>query len=277
MPPQPDATIIRDKKSITPKQLVIVGLLLAGILALCAFYLVRYQEQLARQTFEAQIEADLQAELARIDAEAATTPFAFTIVPEAPELIVIEAPADTADSDAAAYELLKPTAAVPETVAANDEAWDIPFQGTTYLEYLNNLEDPSLIFQITEELHELTLRFNKMYNRAPLSERINGVTQLAPLDTIVYGEDTVSVYPSVRAVDAYLAAEIMSRIDEPNRNTYTTTAEDIIARGIGYGLYGQSDAYAAKSLVEQYFNLYDEPIVSPDTFIDSSEELPVNE
>jgi hypothetical protein len=208
-------------------------------------------------------EAALEADIARIIAEAEGKPFVFTAVPDARTLITLPPPPTSNDIDTVVYNQLKATTTVTPEQIQDDVIFNLAPEGVTYMEYINSLEDPSEIFQLTDELRQLTLYFNQEYNRPPLSLRVPGVVQLAPLDMIVPNNPTQSVYPSMRAVDALLALEIMVRIDPDNAAAYEREIVALIQRGIGYGLYGQSDVDAAQSLVNQYMDLYTTVSVEP--------------
>jgi hypothetical protein len=58
----------------------------------------------------------------------------------------------------------------------------------------------------------------------------------------------------------------MVRLDPANAKIYETEIVGLIQRGIGYGLYGQSDVDAAQSLVTQYMNLYTTAAAQPEVF-----------
>ncbi len=202
---------------------------------------------------QAAIDEAFRTQVESLVAEAEAQPFEYTLVPDAPTSITLPPPPESAADDAASYEALKSQAAgVTPVQASEDVYYYLPVRDTVYGDYLNNLPNPLPIFQMHDELRRLTLQFNEQYNRAPLAERIDGVNPVTDLDLIVYKVDTKSVYPSIRAVDAYAAAEVMSRLDVSNATTYKAQAEALVERGIAYGLYGASDAVAAKELVNQY-------------------------
>ena len=204
---------------------------------------------------DAALQAVMDAEVARMVAEAEAQPFVYTVIPNAREAITLPPPPESNDTDAASYAKQKPEGDVAQSTVETDVAFYLPFMGTTYGEYLNELQNTEL-FQIHDELRFLTLHFNELYKRDPLSVRIEGVTELQPLESAVSGKtETHSVYPSIRAVEAYTAAAIMAQLDPENKEGHEELAEALVQRGIGYGLYGQSDADAAKDLVGQYFTL----------------------
>lgn len=269
MPPNQNEPIIYEKAKMTPATKVVMGLLVGFAVLLSVGAILSQSGKNTAAPVAETPEALLEAEIARILAEANNTPFVFTAVPDAKNLISLPPPpADTA-IDAAVYEQVRATTSVPETVVQNDVVFNLAPMGISYIDYINNLDDPSEIFQLTDELHHLTLHFNDMYKRPPLAQRIEGVIQMAQLDSILPEVETKSVYPSIRAVDAFLALEIMARIDPDNVQIYETETANLIKRGIGYGLYGQSDVDAAQSLVMQYMDLYTAPTESTASSSDS--------
>jgi hypothetical protein len=258
MPPQENEPVIYEKEPMSPITKVVFGIVIGFIVLVCVGFILT---QTTKNT-DVPIpvvdnrEADLQAEIARIKAEEEGKPFVFTAVPDALNKISLPPPPESNESDAAIYTKLKATTTIPEAAVQDDVVFNLAPLGISYIDYLNNLNDPSEIYQLTDELRQLTLALNEKYQRPPLAERIQGVVQMAPLDKIVAGNETPSVYPSIRAVDAFLALEIMSRIDPENAALYEAETTGVINRGIGYGLYGQSDVDAARLLVTQYMNIY---------------------
>jgi hypothetical protein len=256
MPPQQEEPIIYERSKMSPGTKIGIGIVIVALLVVSAGAILNQSREIQIDEPVLDSEAALEAEVARILAEAPNEPFEYTAVPDAVNKISLPPPSVTEEVDAAVYAELKATTTVSEDVVGNDVIFNQSPLGISYIDFLNTLDDPTEIFQLTDELHQLTLHFNEQYKRPPLAERIQGVIQLAPLDIIVAGTETRSVYPSIRAVDAFLALEVMSRIDPANAAVYEATAMGVIKRGIGYGLYGQSDVDAAQSLVMQYMDLY---------------------
>lgn len=245
--PEPVVTV---KKSYQSIFLIILGVVSLLVVVYQGYILYKIKST------QTSVISKEKAEIAGIIKEAQNMAINFTAVPNAPELIDIPAPYDTSESDNKSYLQLKPTNVVSKDTVQNDVAFNMSFMGVTYGTYLNSIENPTEIYQIIDELHELTLRLNTKFNRLPFSDRFSEVLQMGALDPIVPGSDVRSVYPSIRAVDAYLAAQIMSQIDPKNENIYLQQAEQLVSRGIGYGLYSASDAEAAALLVSQYLKLY---------------------
>ena len=222
MPPNQDEPIVYEKKPTSPVAKVVLGLMIGFIVLVCVGFI------LTQTTKNTDVptpvvddpEAQLQAEIARIKAEAEGKPFVFTAVSDALNQISPPPPPSSNDNYATVYAQLKATTTVSEAVVQDDVVFNLAPLGISYIDYLNNLDNPSEIYQLTDELHQLTLALNEKYKRPPLAERIQGVIQIAPLDTIVAGNETPSVYPSIRAVDAFLALEIMARIDPENAALY---------------------------------------------------------
>jgi len=105
------------------------------------------------------------------------------------------------------------------------------------------------------------LKFNKQYQRPPLSKRLPNVQHYGTEYPAVPGNDDVpSTYPSVRATEGFAVAELLTRLDNDNADFYQEMADDYARRGIMYGWYGQSDVAAARSLVDQYFTQFDKSV-----------------
>jgi hypothetical protein len=230
---------------------VLIGVVIA--ITFASFYLQQKasNNQPAGKSYD-ELQADIQAQLL----EAESRPFVYTVVPNALEAITVPPPPDSDATDKAAYESAHAQVGnISAEDARNDLYYTLTFKDMTYGEFQNSLVDPSLLFQIHDELRNLTLHFNQLYNRPPLAERVEGVSQMFALDPVIYNNPTPSVYPSVRAVDAYIAAEIMSVVDPANAAQHRQQAEALVVRGIGYGIYGASDAQTAKEMVAQYVAL----------------------
>jgi hypothetical protein len=63
-----------------------------------------------------------------------------------------------------------------------------------------------------------------------------------------------------------MVSAILARLDPEYAQIYQQKSEEFVARGIGYGLYGQNDADAAQSLVNQYFVLLENSPTATDMF-----------
>lgn len=249
METQPEAVVLSDRRKLPQTLLIISGVIILIVGSIGIIYALQWNNTKNSNLI-------FEAKLAQIIADAQSQEFVFTAVPKALELVTLPIPPDSNETDAIVYNQLKSDPSVSIEIVQNDVVFNLPFMGATYGEYLNTIENPDEIFQVTDELHQLAVQLNTTFNRLPLKDRIAGVLQMAPLDAISVDSDVRSVYPSIRAINAYLGAEIMSRIDPENKDSYRQEAEALINRGIGYGLYGQSDADAAKSVVTQYLALY---------------------
>jgi hypothetical protein len=181
--------------------------------------------------------------------------FVYILVPNATTTITLPPPADS-NTEEAEYKLAVATLSEEQRLAVDsDTMYALPFGVGTYEDFLENLpdEDRYLLYQIHDELRQLTFSFNQQYKSAPLFERYPAVVQLTSVQPAVYGEETSSVYPSIRAVEGFFISELYTRVN-PTAATYTQIAEDFAQRGIAYGLYGQGDVDAARELVAQYFD-----------------------
>lgn len=246
------ASIAIQQRGTLLRSTVLVGAVLVAVLV--GLYVYMYQRQAPAQN---EMVEKQQAALEKVVAEIQAQPFVYSLVPDAPQIITVPPPPESNELDARVYAEFKSSATVAPSDVQNDVAFNLPFEDMTYGEYLLTLSQPSPISQVMSEVRQLTLAANKQYQRPALKERIADVTQIGELDRADYRDQTVSVYPSIRAVDAYLAGQIMATIDSEKADYYQKLAEALVARGIAYGLYGQSDADAAKALVEQYLTHYD--------------------
>lgn len=208
---------------------------------------------------------ELRAEFDRLVAEAEAKPFVFEFVPNALEVIALPAPVDTTASDFENYQTLKPAVGMfTEEDVEEDTVYAFAFGDDSYGEYINTSEHQFMLYQLHDELRYITKNLNFLHPRPVLTERIEGVEQIGTVDPALFGDETPSVYPSVRAVEGFLVAEVMSRFDQANAEKYKAMGEAFAKRGIMYGHYGASDVAAARSVVEQYFGLLDAS--QPDLF-----------
>ena len=199
-------------------------------------YIVSVQEETDRAK-----QTQMQEMIVKKVAEAEAQPFLFTLVPDAPTLITLNAPATSTEEDLKIYKTLVTSAGVidpidPEIVK-KDIAFNLPFQGMTLGEFINKLpeEQRYKLFQMSDELRQLTTHFNELYKRPSFKDRAEGVVEVTP---------SATVYPSLRAVEGFFAIHIMSEIDPNSSELYTEIGEDFVKRGILYGMYGSSDADA---------------------------------
>jgi hypothetical protein len=250
------------KEHTYPPQLVL-GLKVLGVLigifiiiTVCIFAWFRIQQGLITETPQEVTsvdDSDASELLEYIYIEPQS--FVYILVPNATTTITLPPPADS-NTEEAEYELAVATLSEEQRLAVDsDTMYALPFGVGTYEDFLENLpdEDRYLLYQIHDELRQLTFSFNQQYKSAPLFERYPAVVQLTSVQPVVYGEETSSVYPSIRAVEGFFISELYTRVN-PTAATYTQIAEDFAQRGIAYGLYGQGDVDAARELVAQYFD-----------------------
>ncbi len=249
----------------------LVKLLFALTLAVILLAVVVWKGNLV--TFDENYNKELPKEIQIIKERAESAPFEYKLVPNAIERINLPKPPDSNELDQQVYDGLRSTEPVEDYSDENNHVYYLDFQGQPLGDYVNSLPDQSqiLIFQINDELTNLTQHFNNLFQRGRLSERIDGVVEYATIEPALAGSrnngNYVSVYPSIRAVMVYAAGELMSRTDPENREQYEQQVQNLVNRQIGYGLYGQSDAEASLSLVNQYFRLLDSSETSPDEVI----------
>jgi len=203
-------------------------------------------------------EEDFQVEVERLVAEAETQPFVFELVPNALEVITLPPPSESTVEDTTFYQALKtPAEGKTEVDVANDTIYNFPFRDTNYGDFINNSEYQFTLYQLHDEIRQLVAYFNSQYQRQPLSQRVEGVTQIGELEEAISEQsDTAAVYPNVRSTEAFLVANILSKLDPENATKYMQIAEEMAERGIAYGHYGRSDMEASRSLVSQYLSLF---------------------
>lgn len=221
-------------------------------------FLSRYFEADTNEETYALSLSEFQEEVAQLVAEAEAQPFVFELVPSAIEEIILAAPADTATADSESYQALKPDPGmfVADDVE-DDTVYAFAFKDDTYGEYINNSEHQFTLYQLHDELRQVTNHFNELYQRPVFSARAEGVEQIGSVEAAIFGGDTPSVYPSVRAVEGFLVGEIMARLEPAKASDHRIMGAEYAERGVIYGHYAVSDVEASHSLVEQYFKLLD--------------------
>lgn len=255
-----DVTIIRERRILTTGQIVLVItlVLVAGITGYWYYYINLPQAQ------DVLIEENLQAEFNKIYEVTKDTPAEFILVPEALTKISLPEPDIQLDSlDIDAFVEFQDISGKAEKAETVDYASDLPFREITFNEYINNSPDNMTFYQLRDELAALTIHFNQKYPRQNLGVRAGLSQQVLFADSSTVGsKDVVTVYPPIRAVDAYMVANILSRLAPEGATLYNQKSDEFVKRGIQYGLYGTNDALAAKSLTDQYFKLLaDNPAV----------------
>lgn len=218
-----------------------------------------------------EVQAALREEIENTIATLRTQPaphFEYQLVLDAPNRIDIAPPPDSADSDQAAYyailtdeektDVASSTRRYVIAYDTDDTVHNLPFKNTDWADYIyqeSTPEEEKAILQVYDELGDLTYYFNEQYNRPPLVDRIEAVfpTTYDDIET----REKFFIYPSFKVVEGLATAEMMARMDPQNAQFYHDEVEAFIERGMVYGIYGESDIEAARSLVEQYFALLD--------------------
>lgn len=181
--------------------------------------------------------------------------FEFTLVPDILNQATVPPPSDTNVADLEAYQAVQsgdepPPAAAQELVP--------PTYERTYIEIVEDTPYGERIGDMRFEIGILVATFAHMYDRPALHERLPGVNQTADPIPLPLDPTARTVYPNLRASEAYFYDELFSRIDPEQAESYSEYAELHAAYGQYHGLYGQSDVAATAALVRQYFDLYEE-------------------
>lgn len=252
---EPDKNLYSEsRRSFLTKPISILILILLG-LGILWFYL---NSQGFFNNSQEYSEAEIQAELERLIAEAENTPFTFEMVTDAPSTITLPPPPESNAEDTAAYQNLKTLAeGHTDEDVANDTVYNFPVQDTIYEDFINSSEYQFTLYQMHDELRQLIVKFNNEYKREPLSKRITGVTQIGNIEEAIFEKpETAAVYPNVRSAEAFLVAGILSYLYPDQADMYQQLAQEHAERGIAYGHYGLSDLEASRSLANQYLSAF---------------------
>ena len=238
-------------------------ILLTSILVLSST--VWYLTSSSPTTEQAKRDQEFNAKIQQVVEKYKNQPFVFTLVPDALTTITLPPPPDSDASDLVSYQAVQKQL-IPEMIADIDNdtmfnTFTLPGFKYSYLFDSNINQNNEKFYQLHDEIRFLVLKFNKQYQRPPLSKRLPNVQHYGTEYPAVPGNDDVpSTYPSVRATEGFAVAELLTRLDNDNADFYQEMADDYARRGIMYGWYGQSDVAAARSLVDQYFTQFDKSV-----------------
>ena len=238
-------------------------ILLTSVLVLVGT--VWYLTPISLITEQAKRDQTFDNQFQQIVEEYKNRPSEFTLVPDALTTIILPPPPDSDASDLVSYQAVQKQL-IPEMIADIDNdtmfnTFTLPGFKYSYLFDSNINQNNEKFYQLHDEIRFLVLKFNKQYQRPPLSKRLPNVQHYGTEYPAVPGNDDVpSTYPSVRATEGFAVAELLTRLDNDNADFYQEMADDYARRGIMYGWYGQSDVAAARSLVDQYFTQFDKSV-----------------
>ena len=238
-------------------------ILLTSILVLSST--VWYLTSSSPTTEQAKRDQEFNAKIQQVVEKYKNQPFVFTLVPDALTTITLPPPPDSDASDLVSYQAVQKQL-IPEMIADIDNdtmfnTFTLPGFKYSYLFDSNINQNNEKFYQLHDEIRFLVLKFNKQYQRPPLSKRLPNVQHYGTEHPAVPGNDDVpSTYPSVRATEGFAVAELLTRLDNDNADFYQEMADDYARRGIMYGWYGQSDVAAARSLVDKYFTQFDKSV-----------------
>lgn len=184
-------------------------------------------------------------EFARQDLEALLA-FEFTYVPDILEQVALLPPSEDSDArDLSTY----------ESVQSADEPPSVPLMpdGQPVYEVIDRSPHMESVYDVRTEVMYLTIVFHDVHNRPALYERFpEDVEQTAEHAPIGVAEAR-TIYPNLRAADAFFFAELFSRIDPEQSDAYWNRATKYADYGMYHGLYGLSDIEATHALVAEYF------------------------
>ena len=238
-------------------------ILLTSILVLSST--VWYLTSSSPTTEQAKRDQEFNAKIQQVVEKYKNQPFVFTLVPDALTTITLPPPPDSDASDLVSYQTIQKQL-TPEMIADIDNdtmfnTFTLPGFKYSYLFDSNINQNNEKFYQLHDEIRFLVLKFNKQYQRPPLSKRLPNVQHYGTEYPAVPGNDEIlPIYPSIRASEGFAVAELLTRLDNDNADFYQEMADDYARRGIMYGWYGQSDVAAARSLVDQYFTQFDKSV-----------------
>jgi hypothetical protein len=259
------AIILRERKVITPKQkmaLVLSGVFLLG-LGVGSFWL--YHGGIYR-IFPAMEQARLIAELdARLTAYRNNPPpFVYTVVPTASTTLKVPPP-QSEDIDIITRDYIEAKNALPSVLPESPSSISEFVVGDIgYEEFLNMLPPPvqKNWFQIHSEVRQLVASLNRVYNVPPLLSRIGTTTPvLYPDELSVFGTAVPSTYPSLRVVEGYVTAGLLSRVFPNQATDYEAMATAYAREGIAFGHYSYRDLTVSRTLAEEYLSLVTDDVI----------------
>ncbi len=227
-----------------PSRLLVLLLILVAVLAIV---LIMFFGRGLKKSPEAEITLPQMVEME----------LEFTVVPDAPETISLPPPPDSDAADLAYYQSVQGDITNEMRAdAAFDTIEQVRFGEYLYEEWFYGgiIPNPQVLMQMEEEIIALAMREHERHNRPtpadrwPMSEDgVDTIELLMPRPALD------SVYPNLRAVGGFFAAELISLVDPDNAVAHRAAGSEFAERGILYGLYTKSDLDASHSLVEQYF------------------------
>lgn len=181
--------------------------------------------------------------------------FEFTLVPDALMLINLPEPPAQNETDLEAYQSVRAGEEPPPFAGL---ALVPPNYEQSYIDIIYSSQYADAISDISFELGMVIIDLAEMFDRPALHERHAGaVTRTADPLPLPLDQNARTVYPNLRAGEAFFNYEFFSRLDPEFAEVYRTDAEFHAAYGQYHGLYGQSDVNATASVVRQYFDEYE--------------------
>ena len=194
-------------------------ILLTSILVLSST--VWYLTSSSPTTEQAKRDQEFNAKIQQVVEKYKNQPFVFTLVPDALTTITLPPPPDSDASDLVSYQTIQKQL-TPEMIADIDNdtmfnTFTLPGFKYSYLFDSNINQNNEKFYQLHDEIRFLVLKFNKQYQRPPLSKRLPNVQHYGTEHPAVPGNDDVpSTYPSVRATEGFAVAELLTRLDNDN-------------------------------------------------------------
>ncbi|MFM2424255.1 MAG: hypothetical protein RLZZ70_646, partial [Candidatus Parcubacteria bacterium] len=133
-----------------------------------------------------------------------------------------------------------------------------------YEEFLNALPEPMQgnWFQIHSEVQRLVVFWNETYKLPPLLDLIGTTTSvLYPKELFVSYSDLPLVYPSLRVVEGYVTAGLLSRLFPDVASDFETQAASYATEGIAYGHYSYRDLLVSKQLASDFLEQIEDALI----------------
>ncbi len=235
-------------------KLVGISFLITTVVAGLAFVSLSYIYQSRQVT-----EVSLDVEQFQAQNDANPPQFAFTIVPDLLERFSVPALATNTAQEILLREFL--TARENLIIHSPEDVdtpiiYNIPVSDTILSEYLIGLrdEEKSTFFQLLIELRALTQHLNRQFPQDTLAVRVGKPNELLYPSGAkdVYGQ--LSVYPSLRVVEAHFIGELLANRFPAQAAYYRDYVQQFIYDGVGYGYYTVTEADEAKVLVDNYLD-----------------------
>jgi hypothetical protein len=252
MPPNTEGAVVSDRKLVSQSFYTKIGLTFVGLcFVIGAVYTGYLYYALPAITEDMAIES---SDRFFADTIAGLPPFTFSVVPDA--LATLSIPKPSTESLADLKTELASAATLLRSSEENDieVIYDMPVGDVTLLEYLNELpsELQYPMIQMQDELTAIVSKLNSEYPQVTLAARVRGGEDVGEIPGSLDGAGKVSVYPSIRVVEAYYFTDVLSRQFPGQKSRFDEYVTNFVQQGTSRGHYSEADAAVARLLVEDY-------------------------